>query len=67
MSIVFLSQLPDGSHHLYVNELSMACHCWQSLDCEGYVLIRTEALHRLWFTGNKIEKSFETTKDTCFR
>lgn len=47
MSIVFLSQLPDGSHHLYVNELSMACLCWQSLDCEGYVLIRTKALHRL--------------------
>lgn len=43
MSIVFWSQLPDGSHHLYANELSMAYHSWQSLDCEGYVLIRTEA------------------------
>lgn len=47
MSIVFWSQLLDGSHHLYANELSMACHSWQSLDCEGYVLIRTEALHIL--------------------
>lgn len=67
MPLVLFIQLTDGGNHLYVNELSMLCHHWQSLDCEGYVLIRSKALHMLWFTGNKTEKSFETMKDTCFR